>query len=49
MRAVPHIALQIVGFLGAENLWCVPDVTTDALHPVQVIFVKHLLNEFSKT
>lgn len=47
-RVVTHITLKLVGLLGTNNLWCVPDIATNTLHPVQVILVEHLLNDNSE-
>lgn len=38
-----YIALQLVGLLGTKDLWCVPDIAANALHPGQVILVENLL------
>lgn len=39
---VTHITLQLVGLLCANNLWCVPHIATNTLHPGQVFLVEHL-------
>lgn len=40
--AVTHIALQLVSLLGTNDLWSVPHITTNTLHPGQVLLVEHL-------
>lgn len=40
--AVTHIALQLIGFLGTNNLWSIPHIATNALHPGQVLLVENL-------
>lgn len=39
---VTHITLQLVGLLGTNDLWSVPGIAANALHPVQVILVEHI-------
>lgn len=47
-HVVTHLTLQLVGLLGTKDLWRVPDIATNTLHPVQVILVEHLLHDNSK-
>lgn len=39
---VSHFTLQLVGFLGSDDLRRVPDEATHPLHPVQVVLVEDL-------
>lgn len=39
-----HLTLEIIGFLGMEDLRCIPNVASNAFQPVQVILI-HILQE----
>ena len=37
-----HLTLEVIGFLGLEDLGCVPNIASNAFQPVQVVFI-HIL------